>query len=256
MDWIPQDMTLAAFWAAMAIAGFSGFVKGAVGFAMPMIMISAFSSFLPPHQALAGLILPTICTNISQSLRHGFPAAVATTRQYHRFLIASLVMLVVSAQFVEVIPQALFLLLLGLPITIFAALQLAGRQLALRLEHRNRAEWILGALGGLYGGVSGVWGPPLLVYLLSIGTGKVEMVRVQGVIFLIGAVVLLAAHLGTGVMDARNFAFSAALILPAMAGQAAGFAVHDRLDQALFRRWTQGLLVLTGLNLVRQAVMG
>ena len=256
MDWIPQDMTLAALWAAMAIAGFSGFVKGAVGFAMPMIMISAFSSFLPPHQALAGLILPTICTNISQSLRQGLPAAVATTRQYHRFLIATLLMLVVSAQFVEVIPQALFLLLLGAPITIFAALQLAGRQLALRLEHRQRAEWILGALGGLYGGVSGVWGPPLLVYLLSIGTGKVEMVRVQGVIFLIGAVVLLAAHLGTGVMDAQNFTFSAALILPAMAGQAAGFFLQDRLDQARFRRWTQGLLVLTGLNLMRQAVLG
>ena len=255
MDWIPQDMTLAALWAAMAIAGFSGFVKGAVGFAMPMIMISAFSSFLPPHQALAGLILPTIATNISQSLRQGLPAAVATTRQYHRFLIATLVMLVISAQFVEVIPQPLFLLLLGLPITLFAALQLAGRQLALRLEHRNRAEWILGALGGLYGGVSGVWGPPLLVYLLSIGTEKVEMVRVQGVIFMLGAVVLLMAHLGTGVMDAANFAFSAAQILPAMAGQAAGFAVQDRLDQRKFRRWTQALLVLTGLNLVRQAVM-
>ena len=255
MDWLPPDMTPAAFWAALAIGAFSGFVKGAVGFAMPMIMISAFSSFLPPDQALAGLILPTIATNVSQSLRQGLPAAVATTRHYHRFLIATLVMLVASAQFVAVISQALFLMLLGLPITVFAALQLMGRKLALRLEHRHRAEWILGAIGGLYGGVSGVWGPPLLVYLLSIGTDKVETVRVQGVIFMIGAVVLLAAHLGTGVMDAPNFAFSAALILPAMAGQAAGFAIQDRLDQARFRRWTQGLLVLTGLNLVRQALM-
>ena len=256
MNWLPPEMTLAAFWAAMAIAACSGFVKGAVGFAMPMIMISAFSAFLPPDQALAALILPTICTNVSQSLRQGFPAAVATSRQYHRFLIATLVMMVVSAQFVAMIPQPLFLLLLGLPITIFAALQLAGRQLALRLEHRSRAEWILGAIGGLYGGISGVWGPPLLVYLLSVGTQKAETVRVQGVIFMVGAVVLLAAHLGTGVMDGPNFALSAALILPAMAGQAAGFAVQDRLDQARFRRWTQVLLVLTGLNLVRQAQIG
>jgi uncharacterized membrane protein YfcA len=255
MDWLPPDMTLAALMVAVLITGFSGFVKGAVGFAMPMIMISAFSSFLTPQQALAGLILPTLCTNISQSLRQGLPAAVATMRRYHRILIATLVMLVISAQFVAVIPQALFLMLLGAPITIFAALQLAGQKLALRLEHRNRAEWILGAIGGLYGGVSGVWGPPLLVYLLSIGTEKIEMVRVQGVIFMIGAAVLLGAHLGTGVMDAPNFAFSAALVLPAMAGQAAGFAIQDRLDQARFRRWTQGLLVLTGLNLVRQAVM-
>jgi uncharacterized protein len=30
--------------------------------------------------------------------------------------------------------------------------------------------------------------------------------------------------------------------------------VQDRLDQQRFRRWTQGLLVLTGLNMVRLAL--
>ena len=46
----------ALFWLAMAITLFAGVVKGAVGFAMPMIMISGFSSFLTPELALAGLI--------------------------------------------------------------------------------------------------------------------------------------------------------------------------------------------------------
>lgn len=248
-------MTLLALSAALAIAGFAGFVKGAVGFAMPMIMISAFSSFLTPHQALAGLILPTIAANLTQALRQGLPAAVQTARDYRRFLIASLVLLVASAQFVEVIPQPMFLLLLGLPITAFAALQLSGRTLALRLHHRTRSEWVLGAVGGLYGGVSGVWGPPLLVYLLSIGADKIEIVRVQGVVFLLGALVLLAAHLGTGVMDGPNLVFSALLAVPALLGQALGFAIQDRLDQARFRTWTQVLLVVTGLNLVIRALV-
>ena len=255
MDWILPNLTPLALIAALAVTGFAGFVKGAVGFAMPMIMISAFSGFLTPHQALAGLILPTLVTNLSQALRDGLPVAVTTARHYHRFLIATLAMLLISAQFVEVIPQALFLVLLGLPITAFAALQLAGRKLALRLEHRSRAEWILGAIGGLYGGISGVWGPPLLVYLLSVGTDKAETVRVQGVIFLLGAITLLGAHLGTGVLDGPNLTFSALLVLPALVGQALGQALQNRLDQARFRRWTQILLVLTGLNLVRQALL-
>lgn len=255
MDWTLPALSPLALTAALAVTGFAGFVKGAVGFAMPMIMISAFSGFLTPHQALAGLILPTLVTNLTQALRDGLPVAVATARHYHRFVIATLVLLLVSAQFVELIPQTLFLVLLGLPITVFAALQLAGRKLALRLEHRHRAEWILGAIGGLYGGISGVWGPPLLVYLLSVGTGKAETVRVQGVIFLLGAVTLLGAHLGTGVLDGPNLIFSALLVLPALAGQTLGQALQDRLDQARFRRWTQVLLVLTGLNLVRQALL-
>ena len=242
-----------AFWAAVAVTLFAGFVKGAVGFAMPLIMISSFSAFLEPEQALAGLILPTVVTNISQATRQGMRAARDSVTKYHRFLIATLVLIVVSAQFVRVIPQELFLILLGVPITAFALAQLSGRKLALKLQHRHRAEWVMGAIGGLYGGVSGVWGPPLIVYLLSTGADKVETVRVQGVVFFLGAVVLLGAHLQTGVMAGPNLWFSAALVVPAMVGQLLGQRLQDRLDQARFRRWTQALLVLTGLNLIWRA---
>ena len=254
MEFLTNGLTPAGFAAALAITLFAGFVKGAVGFAMPMIMISAFSTFLPPEIALSGLILPTLFSNLSQAFRQGVAAAWETVKTYRRILIATVIMIVVSAQFVRAIPQDIFLLLLGLPITAFAALQLMGRNLALRLEHRNRAEWILGAIGGLYGGVSGVWGPPLLVYLLSIKADKLETVRVQGVVFLIGAVVLLFAHLQSGVMSGPNLWFSAALVLPALIGQSLGVAIQDRLDQAKFRRWTQILLILTGLNLMRRVV--
>lgn len=254
MEIVMAGLTPIAFAAALAITLFAGFVKGAVGFAMPMIMISAFSTFLPPEIALAGLILPTLFSNLSQAFRQGTAAAWETVKTYHRILIATVLMILVSAQFVRAIPQDIFLLLLGLPITAFAALQLMGRNLALRLEHRNRAEWILGAIGGLYGGISGVWGPPLLVYLLSIKADKLETVRVQGVVFLIGAAVLLCAHLQSGVMSGPNLWFSAALVLPALIGQSLGVAIQDRLDQAKFRRWTQILLILTGLNLMRRVV--
>ena len=243
-----------AFWAAMAITLVAGFVKGAVGFAMPMIMVGAFSSFLPPELALAGLIVPTFITNLSQAFRQGAGPALDTMRTYWRILVATILFIVISAAFVHVIPQKLFLLLLGVPITAFALLQLSGHNLVLKLEHRTRAEWILGAIGGLYGGVSGIWGPPLLVYLLSIHADKRETVRVQGVVFLIGAFVLLLAHIHTGVLNASTGAFSVALTVPAQLGQIAGTWLQDRLDQSRFRRWTQGLLVLTGLNLARQAL--
>ena len=245
-----------AFAAAMAITLFAGFVKGAVGFAMPMIMMAAFSSFLPPELALAGLILPTFVTNLSQAFRQGLQPALGTMRRYWRMLVATVVFIVISSAFVYVIPHKLFLLLLGVPITAFAIAQLAGLKLALKLQQRTRAEWILGSVGGLYGGVSGIWGPPLLVYLLSIGADKRETVRVQGVVFLIGAFVLLLAHVHSGVITLETGAFSVALTVPAQLGQMAGTWVQDRLDQSRFRRWTQVLLVLTGLNLARLALVG
>ena len=244
------------FCAALVVTLIAGFVKGAVGFAMPLIMISAFSAFLAPEVALAGLILPTLVTNLSQAFRQGVAPAKATAWQFRRFLIGTVVFIVIAAQFFDSIPRMAYLLLLGVPVTAFAALQLAGVPLALRLEHRTRAEWGLGVIGGLYGGVSGIWGPPLLVYLLSIHADKQEAVRAQGVVFLIGAVALLLAHLTTGLANAQTLAFSAALVVPAQIGMALGFRLQDRLPQALFRRWTQALLVVTGMNLVLQALAG
>ena len=254
MEMVMAGLTPEAFAAAMVVTLFAGFVKGAVGFAMPLIMMSAFSSFLPSEVALAGLLLPTLVTNIAQAFRQGWAPAVQSAVKYRRFLIATVIFIGVSAQIFDLIPRMAYLLLLGLPVTIYAAVQLAGVPLQIKLHHRVRAEWVLGVIGGLYGGISGIWGPPLLVLLLSTGVAKLEMVRVQGVIFLIGAVALLAAHLGTGLASPERLAFSAALVVPSLLGMALGYKVQDRLDQVVFRRWTQGLLVVSGLNLVRQAL--
>ena len=240
--------------AALGVTLFAGFVKGAVGFAMPMILVSAFAVFLPQDLALAGLILPTLVTNISQAFRQGAVAARDTAVTYRRFLVATGVCIVISAPFAGAVPRTAYLLLLGMPITAFAALQLMGRSLAIPLANRSRAEWGLGVIGGLYGGISGIWGPPLLVFLLSTGAPKQEAIRAQGVVFLLGAIVLLASHLGTGIANGPSLTFSAALCVPALIGLYLGYRVQDRLDQQRIRRWTQGLLVLTGLNMVRLAL--
>jgi uncharacterized protein len=254
MDAMMAGLTPAVFVTCLLITAFAGFVKGSVGFAMPMIMISGMASFLAPHEALAALILPTLATNAHQALRQGWTAFIATVRDFRRYLVVTAVFLVISAQFVDVIPQGVFLMALGLPITVFALVRLSGQSLALRLEHRGRAEVGSAVVGGLYGGVSGVWGPPLLVYLMSVGADKETTVRVQGVVFLIGALVLLAAHLQSGVLNAATLPFSAVLVVPAMIGLGLGYVLQDRLDQARFGFWTQVLLVLTGVNLMRRAL--
>ena len=245
-----------AFWAACGVTLVAGFVKGAIGFAMPLIMMSAFGSIMPPTTALAGLILATLTTNIHQTFRFGWRAAADSAWQYRRMIVTTVAGIVITAPFATMLPQQVLLGLLGFPIAAFALIQLSGRSLALRLEHRRRAEYMTGMIGGLYGGVSGIWGPPIVVYLLSIGAAKAESVRVQGVLFLIGSVVLLGAHLNSGVLNAQTLPFSAALIVPAALGMAIGFRLQDRLDPVVFRRWTLILLAITALNLLRKAIFG
>jgi uncharacterized membrane protein YfcA len=253
---LTAGLTPPALAAALAITFAAGFVKGTVGFAMPMIMIAGLSSLVPPQVALAGLILPTLAANLRQALADGPAAAAAVVRARWRFLAATVALIPLSALLATSIPRAPFLLLLGVPIAAYAALLLSGRSLRLPLAQRARAEWGLGVAGGLYGGVSGIWGPPLLVYLLSTDTPKDEIIRVQGVVFLIGAVALLAAHVNSGVLNPATVGFSALLVLPGMAGLWLGAQAAARLNAARFRFWTQVVLLLTGLNLIRLALAG
>lgn len=241
-------------WLAIAITLFSGFVKGAIGFAMPMIMLSALGSFLTAQQAVAAVILPVLITNIRQALRQGWRPAWGSVIAYRWHIGMVVAFIPVSAYFATRVPQALMYGLIGGPITAYALWQLMGHSLVLPVHHRRRAEIVTGIIGGLFGGISGIWGPPLLVLLLSLHAPKAEQMRVQGVVFLIGAMMLTAAHLQSGLLNAQTLPFSALLVLPALVGMALGYLAHDRLNIAQFRRWTLILLVLTGLNLLRRAL--
>ena len=239
---------------ACGIAFFAGVVKGVVGFAMPMILVSSLSGFLSPDLALAGLILPTLVTNGMQALRQGPRAAWESMRKFRVFLTSGLILLFLSAQMVAVVRAEILLFLIGAPVALFAVTQLMGKALVLPRGGSTRLEAGIGAFAGFIGGFSGVWGPPTVAYLTALGTEKREQMRVQGVIYGLGALALTAAHIGSGVFNAQTAPFSALLILPAVIGMWIGGQVQDRIDQRAFKTATLWVLLIAGLNLVRRAV--
>jgi uncharacterized membrane protein YfcA len=246
----PQQMLF-----AFGVALVAGFIKGVVGFAMPLVLISGLTIFLPPELALAGLIFPTLVTNLFQALRQGVKAAWASTLFFKVFLISGGIMLVMSAQTVRFLPTQTMLLVIGVLITLFALWQLAGRSFSLK-QRSTKVEVLVGGFAGAVGGVSGVWGPPTVAYLTALGTPKKDQMRVQGVIYGLGAVALLFAHFGSGVLRAETVPFSVVMILPALAGMWLGSQISDRIDQASFRKATLVVLLVAGANLVRRGLMG
>lgn len=241
---------------ALLVALVAGIVKGMVGFAMPMIMISLLGSFVAPDVALAGLILPTLVTNGMQALRQGWAQAVLSIKRFRLFMAIGLVAMLVSAQLVRVLPQEVLLLMIGGPVVAFCVVQLLGVQLRLPARGRGWIEGGIGGFAGFIGGFSGVWGPPTVMYLTALDTPKTEQMRVQGVIYGLGAVALFGAHIGSGVMRPETLPFSLAMILPAIAGTWIGFQIQDRIDQRAFRKATLAVLLIAGLNLVRRGLIG
>ncbi len=255
MDLLLANLTPSTLVLCGAIAILAGIIKGMVGFGMPMVLISGLSSFLAPELALAGLIFPTLLTNGFQALRQGPVAAWKSVKRFRRFLAAGGVAMIISAQFVRLVSADTLLLMIGIPVSIFAMIQLLGHPLRMA-KPSAKGEMAVGVAAGAIGGVSGVWGPPTVTYLTALGTEKTEQMRVQGVIYGLGALVLVIAHVGSGVLRAETATFSLLLVLPGMLGMWVGTKVSDRIDQNRFRQATLLVLLVAALNLVRRALLG
>lgn len=240
----------------IAITCLAGFVKGVVGFAMPMVMISGLGTTLPPELALAAVILPTLISNVPQAFRGGLAASRRALMHHWRYVVIVSVFIVASAQLVNILPARVLYAAIGVPVTLFAVAELSGRRVRFGPRHRRAMELGLGTIAGLIGGVSGIWGPPTVIYLTSLNTPKVEQLQVQGIVFGFGSITLTSAHIGSGVLNMETAPFSAMLVVPALMGMAAGMYVSDRMDQERFRQATLAVLVIAGLNLIRRSAFG
>lgn len=241
---------------AVAVTFLSGIVKGAIGFAMPLIMVSGMGILLDPKLVVAGIILPIVVSNALQALRGGVAGAVSAMREYTLFIAVVCVMILVSAQFVTRIPSDTMLLVLGVPVTILCAIQIAGVRFHIPPHRRAPASVIAGFLAGALGGLAGTWGPPTVLYLVAVDTPKARQIVVQGVIYGLGSVMLLAGHLRSGLLNAETWPFSGLLLAPALLGMFVGFKLQDRIPQSTFRMVTLWVLLIAGLNLVRRGLMG
>ena len=233
-----------------------GFIKGAVGFAMPLIMISGMGIMIDPQLVVAGIILPILVSNGWQIARSGLGPAREAVAEHWRYLLVVCVMILVSAQFLTSISADAMFVILGVPVVALCAVQLLGWKPMIPPHLRRPFEWGSGLAAGTLGGLAGTWGPPTVLYLLALRTPRAKQMAVQGVIYGLGSVMLFLGHLKSGVLNANTWQLSALLVLPAVIGMWIGFRLGDRFDQELFRKVTLLVLIVAGANLIRRGLMG
>ncbi|MEM9230479.1 MAG: sulfite exporter TauE/SafE family protein, partial [Pseudomonadota bacterium] len=90
--------------ATSVIALIAGFVKGAVGFALPMIMVSGVGALMSADAAVAAIIVPGLVTNAQQAIRDGLSAAIETACKYWRLNLILLLLIGIFAQLLAILP--------------------------------------------------------------------------------------------------------------------------------------------------------
>ena len=230
----------------------AGLVKGTIGFGLPLVAVSILTQFLPKEWALALMILPVAFSNLFL----GFEGRLfgASLRRFWPVILAVGSGILLGAMTLASLPQEHFLLVVGLVVIAFALAEQFRLVLPVPAAHERLVGIAAGLFGGLLGGVSTAYGPPLIMYLSALRLSKVEFVAAIGAIWTFASLVLILAFHLSGILVGERLWWSLAACIPVGLGLWLGSRLRDRIPQEPFRRLIRLALLLLGANLVRRAL--
>ncbi|EHP41797.1 hypothetical protein OR16_18431 [Cupriavidus basilensis OR16] len=231
-----------------ALIGFTfllaGLVKGVVGLGLPTVAVGLLGLAMPPAQAAALLVAPSMVTNVVQ-LYTG-PRLGELVRRMWPLLAAICAGTWLAA---ALLPPSLMVhatAWLGVALVLYSALGL----LAFHPKVPRAAErWLaplVGVVTGAITAVTGVFVIPAVPYIQGLGLDRETLVQALGLSFTVSTMALavsLAMHgalLHTPVLGASLLA-----LVPALAGMFIGQWLRHRISAARFRKlFFCGLLLL------------
>lgn len=246
IDWI--------YWLAPLVFLGAGTIKGAIGIGLPTTVISILSQFVDPRIAIALGVMPMLLSNIWQMYREGNGGE--TIRRFWPFGAALFTCLFLSSLFAADFEPTTLMLITGVSIVIFAGTSLIKLPPPLPKQWELPAMIAAGAAGGLMGGLTGLWSPPLVILLLALRLEKTEYIRAFGFLLVIGAIPLLGGYVVNGLMTRELFIVSMIMVVPTLMGFAIGEKVRGKMDTSRYQKAVLVFFLLMGLNLIRKVWFG
>ena len=111
-----------------------------------------------------------------------------------------------------------------------------------------------GLTAGLLGGMSAMFGPPMIAYLVWLGVEPRAFVKYMAILALTASLTLLLTLSGAGALSPADALISAAAILPIQLGMPVGRWLRGRIRPEVFRTAVLAMLAAGGLDLLRRAL--
>lgn len=245
-----MDVELLTF-AGLVFLG-AGIIKGTVGIGLPTIVISVLSMSIDPRLAMALALLPVLVTNFWQFFRAKADKRLVLT--YWPFALMLVLFNYVFSMLSFAVDTQFILLALGVVVVLFAITSLISHPPPLPASWDRPAQFIAGGLAGVMGGLTTIWSPPMVIYLIAKRLDKETFVMVTGAVLTAGSLPLLASYYQSGLLANDMVLQASLLVLPTLIGMRIGEAIRHRVNRELFVKLLLCVFLLLGLNLIRRAV--
>lgn len=225
-------------------------VKGATGMGLPLVALPFLASVFGLQHSIGMLIVPIILTNAWQL--YGFRARRAEPgiRFLPPFLIGGVVGVAAGTWALVVAPERWLLLGLGALLLFYVVLRLARPAFIVSGSAARLAAVPTGAAAGALHGATGISAPVGVTFIHAMRLERGDHVFAVSAMFLLFALVQLAALALSGVMQPDWYLHGLFAMLPILVFMPVGQWLAGKLSAAAFDRVILGFLGIMGIKLV------
>ena len=232
--------------------GFAAFVKGFVGFGFPLISVPMLALIVDPKTAVIIVSIPTILSNLVVLVQGQVPWT--PLRRALPFMVPLVVGAVLGASLLPHLDPRLLAAIIGATSVGFSLLSLVRVKLTLSPAQERVASPVVGALCGVLGGATTIYGPLVALYFQALRYDKWPFVYVLSVIFLAGTLAQNVTYAALQLYRPEIIAYGLLACLPMLVGVHLGMRAQRHASLPLFEYVVLAVVLLSGLNLIARAL--
>ena len=244
-----DTLTIAAIASTFLLAGT---IKGVIGLGLPTVSLAILTVLIDIPSAMALLLVPSFVTNFYQASVGGHGLMIL--RRLWPFMLMATATVWLGATALTRIDLSLLSTLLGLLITTYGAISLAGMRPTVRSSREVWLGPVAGAVNGILTGMTGSFVVPGVMFLQAIGLARDQLVQAMGILFTLSTLALGVVLEANSLLTLDQGQMSAAALVPALVGMVVGQRIRQLLSEQLFRRVVFTALLFLGLYIIANGI--
>lgn len=217
---------------------------------LPTVAIGILGLVIPPVEAAAMLVLPSLITNVWQLLAG--PNFRMLIKRFGTLLVGICLGTPIGVTFITSGQTQMVTAGLGCVLIVYGAYGLSAATISIRPESEWWLSPLIGLTTGIIMGATGISALPVAPYFTALNLKRDDLIQGLGLTFTVSSFALALGLLATGQFQMGLAASSLFALIPAFAGMFLGQAVRMRLRQDIFRKcFFSGLLLVGAYMAVR-----
>jgi uncharacterized membrane protein YfcA len=223
----------------------AGLVKGVIGLGLPTVAMGLLGLVMPPVEAAALLLVPSLITNVWQLVTG--PRFVPLLVRLRGMMLGICLGTWGGSGLIAGGAAHFATPALGVALMAYAVVGLTKLNLRVPARAERWAGPLVGAVTGLVTGATGVFVIPAVPYLGALGLERDDLVQALGLSFTVSTLALAVGLAWHGALPAGIAGASLLALVPALAGMTLGGWLRARVQASTFRLcFLLGMLVLGG----------